>query len=178
MGYRIPPPTEERMHFDHTAVQCDISVDNGTISYIVIPCFYLFGKLFTRHEMMLIDHHGWPSPDSVDRSFQMWWVPRSRHIDLDAEGYDSVEIVFGEDEPDGLSAIGSIDVDLVRVTITSMCDDASETDVDVPYFIYVKGNTVRPDDWPDGEEYVSHPLRNLITKGTLHISAGAFDSQG
>lgn len=158
MGYRLSPPTEERRHYDATADKSTISVDNGTITRLAIPCFYERGHVLTRDYVMHVDHHGWPAPDSPDRSWQHWDHPDDDDdaIHFEDEGYTDVEVAFAADAPEGLSATGSIDVNIIRVVITAECEDALTEDVETAFSIHVTGEG----------------LNNTITKGTLRIVAG------
>jgi hypothetical protein len=155
MGYRLPPRPEVRHHYDATAEKSTISVDNGTIAHLAIPCFYWHGQVLTRDYVMRVDHAGWPSPDSVDMSWQLWDVPDDG-IHLEDEGYTQVEVVLASDAPAGLSATGSIDVNVVRVAITAECQDALTEDVETAFSIHVTGEG----------------LDDIITKGTLRVVAG------
>lgn len=157
MGYRVPPPPDRRVPINHSATQSRITIDNGVISYISIPCYYLWGDIVTRIDMMRIDHFGWPSPDSPDRSFQPFWPCRHKGADLESEGYDSVEIDF-IDKPAGLKASGYIDGDIVRIVIDARCNSAVKDDIDVEFAAYITGNA----------------LRSVVTKGILHIVSGPF----
>lgn len=155
MSYRLPEEWDPRTVINDTAIQSVIRVDNGTISRITIPCVYDYAHMASRLLLMTQDHLGWPSPDSADRSMQPY-----DGIDLTDEGYDSVIITF-LDPPDGLSAEGEIDIDLIRVTFDVSCASAEDEDVDVTFAINVVG---------DG-------LNDLVTKGTLHIVAGPIPNQ-
>lgn len=170
MGYRLPPPPDKRKHIDDTATESIITIDNGSVSYIAIPCFYSHVLRFSRCEEMIVDHNGWPSPGHPDESFQRW-MRRDDHINLIDEGYDTVEIVF-DDPPTGLEASGDIDVDIVRLKVKAVCPDAISEDLSVPFSIFVTGQTVEPDDWPEGETFVPDELRSVVTKGTLLVKAG------
>ncbi len=159
MGYRNLPLPDKRVHIVETAVESVIHVDNGSITHIAIPCFYKGGVVLTRLDMMMIDHAGWPSPGHRDRSAQVIPPYGFTEIDLPREGYNAVEVVF-LDPPSGLAATGDIDVGVVNVTISSMCQSAESNDVEVPFSIYITGTSG------------SESLRSVVTKGTLHIVAG------
>ena len=170
MWYRLPPPPDGRIQIDETATESLICVDNGTVSYISIPCFYAEGRIITRLDVMRIDHRGWPYPGHPDRSFQ----PRPRchgyqEVDLAAEGYTDAEMVidFVTHFINGISAECSIDGGIVRVAITAMCADACREDLMLPYSIYINGTT------EDGM-----PLRSVVTKGMLHVLANPFTTVG
>lgn len=174
MWYRLPPPPDGRIQIDETATESLICVDNGTVSYISIPCFYAGGRIITRLDVMRIDHRGWPHPGHPDRSFQ----PRPRchgyqEVDLAAEGYTDAEMtidLYPDDDThfiSGLSAECSIDGGIVRVAITAMCDDARKKDLMLPYAIYITGAT---------EDNL--PLRSVVTKGMLHVLANPFIMAG
>lgn len=174
MWYRLPPPPDGRIQIDETATESLICVDNGTVSYISIPCFYADGRIITRLDVMRIDHFGWPHPGHPDRSFQP--RPRCRgyqEVDLEAEGYTDAEMVidlYPDDDThfiDGISAECSIDGGIVRVAITAMCADARKEDLMLPYSIYINGVT-------DG----NMPLRSVVTKGMLHVLANPFTTVG
>lgn len=170
MGYRLP---DRRAQIFDIATKSDILVDNGTITRISIPCFYHRGKRPpVRHSRMMHDHVGWPSPDSPDRSCQLPvptrpCPPLPEEIDLPGEGYESIEIAF-HDAPEGLSATGVIDRNIVRITLTAMCEAASSIDIDVPYSVYAIGTAPA--------SYGGVSLRDVVMKGTLHIAAGPLES--
>lgn len=183
MSYRLPPeepPTEKRPHFYDATTNSTITVDNGTISRLSIPCTYgieydPYIHCHSRFGRMVHDHFGWPSPDHPDHSCQEPIHRHHRHvevrsIDLVGEGYDQIEVSF-TDPPEGLTAVGTIDYDIVIVTFTTMCPDARENDIDVPFCIYAIGET---EDNP-GEPSIS--MRDVVTKGTLHIIAGPFEGE-
>lgn len=170
MGYRLP---EKRNGFrpchanflDDTASKTMLAMDNGTISYIAIPCFY--GE---RHDRMAHDHFGWPSPDSPDRSCQL--PPGCEYavdpIDLELEGYDSV-VASMIDAPEGLSMTGTIDYGFVNLKISAMCPTLVDEDADVKFCVYVTGDA---NGYPYGE---SVELRDVVLKGILHIVAGPIE---
>lgn len=164
MGYRLP---DERLHdhrkqIDDTARQSVIRVDNGTINRISIPSFYQ-----EYHDRKLHDHLGWPSPGHPDRSCQL---PAGNEfvlneIDLEGEGYDAIEVSM-IDPPEGLEFTGSIEYNVITFNITVMCPSAISDDLDVTFSAYATGTIDNDYD----EEDV--PLRDVVTKGTLHIVAG------
>lgn len=164
MGYRLP---DERYH-DHrgrindTARQTVISVDNGTINRISIPSFYQ-----ECHDRKLHDHLGWPSPGHPDNSCQLLAGNEFvlSEIDLEGEGYDAIEVSM-IDPPEGLEFTGSIEYNMITFNITAMCPSAETNDLDVIFSAYATG-TIYND---YGEEDVQ--LRDVVTKGTLHIVAG------
>ena len=163
MGYRLP---DERQQFRDVATKSDISVDNGTISRMSIPCNYGWLERPPRHDRMMHDHIGWPSPDHPDRSCQL--PPRrygriiaAHPIDLPGEGYESIEVSL-LDPPEGLSMSGDIDYDVVRLSIAAMCPDLEERGADVSFAVYAVGES----------EELGTQLRDVVTKGTLHIVAG------
>ena len=162
MGYRLP---EDRIHGHHPIPMVDkanesiLVVDNGTISRMSIPCVY--GQI--GHHKMWHDYIGWPSPYHPDFSCQLPpGCDRAlvvHEIDLNAEGYNSVEIAM-LNPPTGLTMSGVIDYDTIELTINCMCQSAKEADVDVKFAVYVLGSN-------NGTQ-----LRDVITKGVLHINAG------
>lgn len=162
MSYRLPdaPPAGRKafIEADDIAKQSLITVDNGTISRISIPCVY--GRPFTRQEKMAYDHAWWPNPDAPDRS-NYGRIMVINSIDLVGEGYDTVVTNLADDAPIGLTMSGSINYDMVELLITTMCASAEDEDVDVRFAVYVTGT----DD--DDQQ-----LRDLVTKGVLHIVAG------
>ena len=81
MSYRLP---EYRNHFNTMVGQSVISVDNGSISRISIPCFYDHPEDIcdTRHHRTMHDHIGWPSPDSKDDSCQLPPTPYDKIISV------------------------------------------------------------------------------------------------
>lgn len=169
MGYRLPDQKPcKRSHIIDLSRQSFIAIDNGTISRISIPCFY---RKNVFHDRMKHDHLGWPYPGHPDDSCQL---PSEcskaivlNGIDLPGEGYDSVVVSF-LDPPDGLTASGSIDQDVIRITFISMCSSAEENDIDVQFSIYATGTI--GEDYED-EETIQ--LRDVVTKGVLHIVAGS-----
>ena len=164
MSYRLPEDRkpEYQSHISDTASKTIISVDNGTISRISIPAFFS-----DYHSKMIHDHFGWPTPDHPDDSCQL--PPGCdivfNDVDLEYSGYDTVEIAM-VDPPDGLTFTGSIDYNLINLTITAMCESAKIEDVDVTFAIYISGLI---DNDYDEEDI---PVRDAVTKGTLHIVAG------
>ena len=155
MGYRLQEPTDDRLHMIDTARQSVIHVDNGTISRVAIPCHYGSLAPLTPLEVMVIDHVGWPSPDHPDDSCQPSWQLMNSGIDLESEGYDSVEVAF-TDAPTGLTATGEIDLDIVRLTISALCESAISEDEEVEFAVFLEGDN----------------MRDVVTKGTIHIVAG------
>lgn len=164
MGYRLPDDRcpDRRKHIDDTARQSVIRVDNGTINHISIPSFYQ-----EHHDRKLHDHLGWPSPGHPDRSCQL--PPGSEfvlnEIDLEGEGYDAIEVSM-VDPPEGLEFIGSIEYNVITFNITAMCPSAETDDLDVTFSAYATGTIDNDYDEDDV------PLRDVVTKGTLHIVAG------
>lgn len=195
MGYRLP---DERGHLDDVASRCVINVDNGVLSRFAIPCYYHKGRPWSpRMHRMVHDHFGWPSPDNADKSCQLpstrcRWLPVVEGIDLEGEGYSSI-LVSMTDPPDGLSFGGAIDGNVVKLTITSLCEDAVEKDLDIPFCVYalsenapiVSDETEQessetssdtsendPNASYDNEHIRTTTLRDIVIKGTLHIVAG------
>ena len=167
MGYRLP---DDREQFSDVAKQSVINLDNGTISRISIPCFYKYGQSYPKHDRMMHDHVGWPSPRHVDDSCQLPPMKYDQilvlnEIDLPSEGYTSIEVAM-VDEPDGLTVSGVINHNVINLTITIMCQDAIEENIDVPFAVYAIGSTAGRTD------VESVDLRDVVTKGVLHIIAG------
>lgn len=164
MGYRLPDrrPDWCKKQIGDIARQSIISVDNGSISRFSIPSFY--GE---HHDRKLHDHLGWPYPGHPDHSCQL--PPGCEfvlnEIDLPGEGYTSIEVAM-TDPPDGLVFTGTIDYNVVSLTITAMCESATSDDIDVPFCVYATGTIENDYD----EENVQ--LRDVVTKGILHIVAG------
>lgn len=169
MGYRLPDNCRHSPYkcLHDTATQSIINIDNGSISRISIPCFYSYEH---HHDKNKHDHFGWPSPGHRDKSCQL--PPGYDHvlvlkeIDLPAEGYTSIEVSL-LDPPDGLEFTGMIEYDSIRLTITSMCPSAENEDIEVKFSVFAVGNS---DFYGDYEEPVE--LRDIVTKGILHIVAG------
>lgn len=172
MTYRLP---EERSdvfprRFDpHSRIadfsrQSYLAVDNGTISRISIPCLY--GRRLTRYDKLAFDHFTWPNPDRRDRS-DYGKILAIRPIDLPNEGYTDVIVVL-DDAPTGLTVTGEINYDVINLYISAICPSAAKENVDVPFAVYVTGNTSGHTVW---DEEVT-PLRDLVTKGILRIYAG------
>lgn len=171
MGYRLAEEREHsyRDHYSHHhnakfidyAKPSVITVNNGTIVRMSIPCFY--GRPFSQYDRMVMDHLGWPEPGMRDCSHYAQ-VFAINEIDLASEGYDQV-IVSMNDRPEGLTITGEIDRNSVVLTIVSLCPNVSEEDVDVDFAVYVIGN------YSDNDGH-SFQLRDLVTKGILHVIAG------
>lgn len=164
MDYRLPDERnlDRRKHINDTARQTVISIDNGTINRISIPSFFR-----EHHDKDLHDHLGWPHPGHPDRSCQL---PSGcefvlNEIDLPGNGYDAIEISM-IDPPEGLSFTGSIDYNVVTFNIVAMCQDAIANDLDITFAAYATGTI--DNDYDDEDVQ----LRDVVTKGTLHIVAG------
>lgn len=182
MSYRLPPyppsvppsPTDmPKAPLVNEARQAYLSIDNGTISRIVIPCMYRFRNDGGGRHRMEHDHDGWPHPGHPDRSCQVPTPPGVPFViedmDLEGEGYTTVSVALGTGAPSGLSVTGSIEVGMVILQIdTTRCSSAATSDVEVPFAVYVSGQT------SVGGSAVS--LRSLVTKGTLRIVAGLLPS--
>lgn len=161
MSYRLPEEREYHHHYRHLvdrATESLLVIENGTISRISIPCVY---KQIGHHKMWH-DHIGWPTAGRPDFSCQLPpGCDRAlviHEINLPEEGYQSVEVAM-LNPPSGLSMTGVIDYDTIKLTISALCQSAKE-DIDVKFSIYVTGNK-------NGKQ-----LRDIITKGILHINAG------
>lgn len=75
MGYRQldKKPRHPRRDFVDTATRNKVFVQNGVLSHLAIPCWYL--EIFrprhaVLHSIDLHDHIGWPDPDHPDHSCQ------------------------------------------------------------------------------------------------------------
>ena len=167
MGYRLPAERKgfrpcHVNHLDDTASHTILTIDNGTISYISIPCFYE-----EYHDRVMHDHVGWPSPDHPDKSCQL--PSGCEHIavpiDLKNEGYKTVEVSM-IDPPEGLVISGTIDYGMVNLRIEAMCDSLTTNDADISICIYAVGDF--------GSYADEGPLivRDVVLKGNLHIVAG------
>lgn len=163
MPYRLPPHHDRMVHIDETSTQSLVCVDNGTISYISIPCFYAGDTIVTRIDIMRIDHFGWPYPGHPDRSFQPHHCTRDDiEVDLEAEGYEQVKVSFDWDNvPSGLTASGSIDGNIIRIMISAACADAIDEDIDVPFSAFVRGENVS----------------SIAMKGIIHILHGPYQDK-
>lgn len=165
MSYRIP---EQRKHIYDVSSKCLISVDNGVISRITIPCLYDIKKIPNRHHRMMHDHLGWPSPDHPDNSCQLYSsrdeIIITDEINLPGEGYDSIDVAL-LDPPEGLSVTGDIEYSRVLITISAMCESVTKEDALVPFSIFAVGTS-----YPDG--MTATEVRDIVTKGTLRIVAG------
>lgn len=168
MGYRMSHHHHE--HIDDAVSRTVITIDNGTINRIEIPCNYVVEDDGQHHDCAIQDHIGWPSPDSPDDSCQVLPCPRhGRHItlepiDLEGEGYTTIDALF-LDAPYGLSASGSIDGNVITVTITAMCPSVSERDALVLFSVYANGTYTEDDD-------TETQLRDVVVKGLVRIVAG------
>lgn len=176
MPYRTPPP-DDRAHIVDLARHSEIVVDNGTVTRISIPCSY--GREHHVHDprrhRMAHDHLGWPSPDHPDESCQLPSTRPFNHvtldpIDLEGEGYSYVDVGMVA-PPDGLTFEGYIDYDTIELVVNTHCPDAQTESWDVPYAVYVGGMTV---DERDNETEVE--LRDVVTKGVLHIVKGPYET--
>ena len=169
MGYRLPDnPPDMRPRLHDAATQSVITIDNGTISRIMISCHYAHEE---HHDRMMHDHVGWPSPGHPDESCQL--PPGHDHvlvldeIDLPGEGYNEIEIAF-LNPPDGLEAFGGLGNGLVWLEFDAFCPSLMDADADVRFAAYALGEA---EDY-HGDESIG--LRDVITKGTLHIVGGPF----
>lgn len=164
MSYRLP---DERMRgIRDIARKSVIFVDNGSISRINIFCHRHWPRWnrMTRIDKMIEDHAAWPSPDSPDDSRPYGQIIVTQDIDLTEDGYDTIEVSL-LDPPDGLTMSGEIVHDSVKLTIVTMCQDAMEDDLDVMFAIYATGTSTI-----DESE-----LRDVVTKGRIHIVAGPIE---
>jgi len=171
MTYRLPdPPSDGRLPIVDLARQSVISVDNGTISRIPIPCMYRYMNDCGRLSRMEHDHLGWPDPTHPDDSCQAPPIPCAPYvfepIDLEGEGYDNVIVVL-PDQPSGVTANGVIEYDKVMLTINAMSYSAQTEDIETPIAIYATGSVES-----EGTTYL---LRDVVTKGTLRIVAGPIE---
>ena len=165
MGYRIP-----RRHDENHGIRSVIPVDNGTISHVMIPCFYeIEDHPYPHHHRMMHDHIGWPEPTAPDWSCQIPDMPGPfphPHMSLEEQGYNSVQVSM-IDQPEGFGITGQIDGDMVRLIISANCESAQTECVDVRFAAYISGNA------PDGDgDGVESPLMDLVCKGIVHIIAG------
>lgn len=164
MGYRRP-----RRHDENHGIRSVIPVDNGTITHVMIPCFYEMDGHIYPHRV-IHDHFGWPAPDAPDDSCQLPdvpdWMELPEPVDLEEEGYDAVQVSF-VDQPDGLNVTGQIDDNIVRLTISANCESAQTECVDVRFAVYISGKA------HDGDgDGIESPLSDLVCKGIIHIIAG------
>ena len=161
MSYRLPDDIPEQSEPDaimlDVARHSHITVDNGTVSRISIPCFY--ARRFTRRDKMIWDHMTWPSPGRPDRS-DYAQVFAINVVDLESEGYTDAIVVLGSNI-EGLSMTAELDYNFIQLNIVAMCQGARTRDMDVEFSIYVTGSNSEV-----GQ------LRDLVTKGTLHIISG------
>jgi hypothetical protein len=169
MSYRLPEDWKQQLpgHIDDVARRADISVDNGTVTRFYIPCSYVYEKGYTRHDLMVEDHLGWPCPGHPDSSAQQFppFKTYVDEIDLGSEGYTTVDVCLSDDTIDGLEFTGEIDGSIINLVIKAICHDAQSDDIEVTYAAYAIGS------FDDGYGN-QHELRDVITKGTLKIIAG------
>lgn len=159
MGYRLaPPPPDNVVHIDATTTKSVISVDNGSITTLTFPCYYLNGELVSYLDIMRIDHFGWPSPDHADASWQPADACHEEEIDLLSEGYDSADVLF-DYTGDGITGNAWIEGNLVRVVVNVRCHEAQRHDIDVPFSVMISNS----------DESVQ--LLSMVTKGIIHVSA-------
>lgn len=142
MGYRL-----RHGQFDSLADQSVISVDNGSISRVSIPCIY---------DCM----PPMPAPHTPPQHYGNMIC--FHEIDLIGEGYDHIEVAL-LDCPDGLTMTGAIDGSVVSLVITAMCPDAERATLSVPFSVFAVGSV--------GSDMIA-PLRDVVTKGVLRVVAG------
>lgn len=173
MGYRHRHDADER-HYPGTVRRSFIAIDNGTISRISIPCFSRDNMVSPSHDRNAHDHDGWPEPDSIDDSCQLPptydRIIVMNEINLIDEGYDSIAVSL-LDQPDGLTISGSIEGSFVCLLIVAMCQEAETVDLDVEFAVYAEGST------EDEDTGVVSNLRDVVTKGVLHIESGPIGDQ-
>lgn len=164
MSYRMP---EYWHNANDAAPHTRISVDNGTVCRISLPCFYWYKDEYQpNHDRDAHDHAGWPSPDHPDDSCQPGhyhdssWVMRP--INLIEEGYTSIQVGFDQKYEDDIHISGTIDDSVIDVVIQCDCELATDHDIDVPFSIYAVND----------DESLSGMLRDVVLKGVLHIVAG------
>ena len=155
MSYRLPDTLPEvrepsALLFD-VARPSYITVDAGTITRINIPCAY--SLRMSRHDLMLWDHMGWPSPGRGDHSNYAPFL-QIRPIDLKDEGYTTVSVELLSDYATYVSVTGTIDHDHVVLTI----DADTGGGVEVPFVVFLTGHNDEVGD-----------LRDLVTKGRIRI---------
>lgn len=159
MGYRLaPPPPDNVVHIDATATKSVINVDNGSITHLTFPCYYLNGELVSYFDIMRIDHLGWPSPDHADESWQPTDVCDEEEIDLLSQGYDSADVMF-DYTGDGITGKAWIENNLVRVVVNVRCQEAQHDDIDVPFSVIIFNSDE------------STQMLSMVTKGIIHVSA-------
>lgn len=173
MTYRLPNlPPERRRHLSDVATPVTITVDNGTISRIDIPCSYVCPS---PHDRPLHDHLGWPYPGHPDQSCQLPSnvdkVILVNEMNLPDEGYTDIEVAFVE-QPEGLSIEGDIDLDTVWLTIIASCESAITEDIEAEFAAYATGLGM------DDDGNMTVPLRDVIAKGTIRVIAGPIVTEG
>lgn len=159
MGYRYPD-REYAVIINDTARKSLVSVDNGTISHIWVPCYTA--------EIPATP----PAPARMEVS-GMWPPPPPPNIgpfepvdmDLTERNYDSIDVGL-LDPPSGLVFTGSIEYNVIKLTIVAMCPEAEAVDLDVPYCVYAVGTA---NEYGDDNAF---DIRDVVTKGTLRIKAG------
>ena len=139
MGYRYPDPPTASELLDATAEPATISVNNGTVTRFPIECYRTDGCV----------RYGWP------------WLRRrcETPVDLEAEGYTGIEVSL-DDPPAGLAVTGSIDYNIILLTVEAKCAAAEESDAEVRCSIFAVGQS------DDGD------LKDVVVKGILRIAAG------
>lgn len=168
MSYRMP---EYWHNANDAAPHTRISIDNGTVCRISLPCFYWYRDEYPHHDRPAHDHAGWPSPDHPDDSCQ----PGHCHdggfvmkpINLVEEGYTSIEVGFDQMYEDGLQISGTIDDSVIDIVIYCNCELATDQDLDIPFSIYAVND----------EESSETMLRDVVLKGILHVVAGNLTNQ-
>lgn len=169
MGYRHPDDRDRCCH----AHDSFIPVNNGTITRISIPCFSRDDERPPWHDRPRHDHEGWPDPDNPDESCQGLppvydQIIVMNEIDLVAEGYDTIDVSL-LDPPDGLTVTGEISQNMVNLTVVAMCEAAEKKGLYVPFAVYAIGTVTGT----GGAEDLQ--MRDLVTKGTLHVCASPID---
>lgn len=188
MGYRKlehkPVPRHLMRNVQDTSVAGEVFIQNGVIAYFAFPCWYLDVEP-PRHPVLHdTTHHdfiGHPEPRHPDRSCQiveghhiqggphddLLELARVWPIHLREEGYTGV-VVAMDDPPKGLEADGFIDEGddwIIRVRFVAAVKDAVSERMDVPYAVFLCGESEEPKDLRPVE-------RQIAARGVLHILPG------
>lgn len=159
MGYRTPD-REYDVVINDTARKSLIAVDNGTISHIWVPCYTAeTPPMNPQPARMEVDGFpGPPYPPCIEP-----FEPQD--LDLTERNYDTISVGI-KNPPAGLVFTGSIEANVIKLTIVAMCPLAELRDVDVKFSVYAEGsaNVI-------GDDEV-FTVRDVVTKGTLRIVGG------
>ena len=159
MGYRHHE-REYAIHINDTARKSLITVDNGTIAHIWVPCYTADAGQMPPQPARMEVGGGWPSPYQ-----QCIGTFEPQDLDLTARDYDTIDVGL-PDPPEGLVFTGSIEANVIKLTIVTMCPGAEAEDLEVSFSVFAEGTAT------EVEDVDTFDIRDVVTKGTLRIVAG------